>query len=101
MCVPSYQKLMPMVGAFVFIQSKLGRAYDVARSVEKINGVKWTCAITGVYDVIAYLELRDMNALSTLVIKKIQRVEGIERTHTGAIVFGEAGDITTPSDFDR
>jgi len=53
-----------MVGAFVFIQSKLGRAYDVARSVGRINGVKWACAITGVYDVIAYLAGHELSIKS-------------------------------------
>jgi DNA-binding Lrp family transcriptional regulator len=90
---------MLMTGAFVFVQSKLGRAYDVAKLIGKINGVKWACAVTGVYDVIACLEMPDMNSLSNLVIKKIQPIEGIERTHTAVIVSGEAGSIGIRTDF--
>ncbi len=90
-----------MVGAFVLVQSKLGRAYDVAKSIGEINGVKWACAVTGVYDVIAYLEMSGMKSLSNLVIRKIQPIEGIERTHTAVIVSGEGGDIVIPTNFDR
>lgn len=43
-------------------------------------------AVTGVYDVIAYLELSDMTSLSELVIKKIQSVKGVERTHTAIVL---------------
>lgn len=43
-------------------------------------------AVTGVYDVIAYLELSNMTSLSELVIKKIQSVKGVERTHTAIVV---------------
>jgi len=43
-------------------------------------------AVTGLYDVIAYLEIRDMTTLSELVMKKIQSVKGVERTHTAIVV---------------
>jgi len=92
---------MLMVGAFVFVQSKLGRAYDVAKLIGNVDGVKWACAVTGVYDVIAYLEMPNMNSLSNLVITKIQPIEGIERTHTAVIVSSEGGSIAIPTDFDR
>ena len=40
------------VGAFVFVQTKLGKAFDVAKSVRHVEGVMWTCAVTGVLDLI-------------------------------------------------
>jgi len=92
---------MLMVGAFVFVQSKLGKAYDVAKLIGNFKGVKWACAVTGVYDVIACLEMPNMNSLSNLVISKIQPIEGIERTHTAVIVSSEGGDIAIPTGFDR
>jgi DNA-binding Lrp family transcriptional regulator len=75
-----------VVKAFVLVQAQLGRSRSVARAVEKVKGVKMVFAVTGVYDVIAYLEMRDMTTLSELVIKKIQSVKGVERTHTAIVV---------------
>ena len=75
-----------VVKAFVLVQAQLGRSRAVARTIEKVKGVKMVFAVTGVYDVIAYLEMRDMTTLSELVIKKIQSVKGVERTHTAIVV---------------
>ena len=74
------------VKAYVLVQSQLGKARSVAKAVAKVKGVKMVHAVTGVYDVIAYLELRDMTTLSDLVIRKIQSVNGVERTHTAIVV---------------
>jgi len=75
-----------VVKAFVLVQAQLGRARTVARAIERVKGVKMVFAVTGVYDVIAYLEMRDMTSLSELVIKRIQSVKGVERTHTAIVV---------------
>ncbi len=75
-----------VVKAFVLVQAQLGRSRSVAKAVEKVRGVKMVHAVTGVYDVIAYLEMSDMTTLSELVIKKIQSVKGVERTHTAIVV---------------
>jgi DNA-binding Lrp family transcriptional regulator len=75
-----------VVKAFVLVQAQLGRSRSVAKAIERVKGVKMVFAVTGVYDVIAYLEMRDMATLSELVIKKIQSVKGVERTHTAIVV---------------
>ncbi len=75
-----------VVKAYVLVQAQLGRARTVAKAVAKVRGVKMVHAVTGVYDVIAYLELSDMASLSALVIRKIQAVKGVERTHTAIVV---------------
>jgi len=75
-----------VVKAFVLVQAQLGRSRSVAKAIEKVKGVKMVFAVTGVYDVIAYMEMRDMTTLSELVIKKVQSVKGVERTHTAIVV---------------
>ena len=75
-----------VVKAYVLVQAQLGMARSVAKAVTKIKGVKMVHAVTGVYDVIVYLELSDMTSLSELVIKKIQSAKGVERTHTAIVV---------------
>lgn len=74
------------VKAYVLVQAQLGKARSVAGAIAKVRGVKMVHAVTGVYDVIAYLELPNMASLSELVIKRIQSVKGVERTHTAIVV---------------
>jgi DNA-binding Lrp family transcriptional regulator len=75
-----------VVKAYVLVQAELGRARAVAKAVTNVRGVKMVHAVTGVYDVIAYLELSNMTALSEVVVKKIQSVKGVERTHTAIVI---------------
>ena len=74
------------VKAYVLVQAQLGKSRSVARTIAKARGVKMVHAVTGVYDVIAYLELHDMTSLSEFVMKKVQTVKGVERTHTAIVV---------------
>ena len=74
------------IKAYVLIQAQLGKARAVARSIGNVHGVKMVHAVTGLYDVIAYLELANMAALSEVVVKRIQSVQGVERTHTAIVV---------------
>jgi len=75
-----------VVKAFVLIQVQLGKARSVAKAIASVRGVKMVHAVTGMYDVIAYLELEDMTSLSEFVVKRIQTAKGVERTHTAIVV---------------
>ena len=75
-----------VVKAFVLVQAQLGRSKSVSKAIAKVRGVRMVHAVTGVYDVIAYLEIADMTTLSALVMKKIQTIKGVERTHTAIVV---------------
>ena len=75
-----------VVKAYVLVQAQLGKSRSVAKTIAKARGVKMVHAVTGVYDVIAYLELHDMTSLSECVMKKVQAVKGVERTHTAIVV---------------
>jgi DNA-binding Lrp family transcriptional regulator len=78
--------LVVVVKAYILIQAQLGKSGSVARAIANVRGVKMVHSVTGVYDVIAYLELPDMDSLSQLVTRKIQAVKGVERTHTAVVV---------------
>ena len=74
------------VKAYVLIQTNLGKGRDVSKAIAKVPGVKMVHAVTGVYDVIAYLELPSMTSLSDVMIRKIQSVKNVERTHTAIAI---------------
>jgi len=68
--------------AFVLIEVTMGKTKEVVTIVEKIKGVKSVDAVTGPYDVIAMIEMPDVNDLGDLVTKHIHSVSGIARTVT-------------------
>ena len=84
--VPVKKRMHRTVKAYLLVQAQLGKAQAVSREIARIRGVKMVHTVTGAYDVIAYLELSDMTSLSELVIKRIQSVKGVERTHTAIVL---------------
>ena len=74
------------VVAYILIQAELGMSNSVAVALSRIEGVKMAHPVTGVYDVIAYVEVPDLAKLSNLVLKEIQTIKGIQRTHTAIAV---------------
>jgi len=70
------------VKAFVLIEVAMGKTKEVETVVGKVPGVKSADAVTGPYDVIAIVEMPDVNALGDLVAKHIHSVSGIARTVT-------------------
>jgi len=76
---------LPIV-AYILIQAELGMSNSVAAALSKIDGVKIAHSVTGVYDVIAYVEVSDLAKLSSLVLKEIQTIKGVQRTHTAIAV---------------
>ncbi len=74
------------VHAYVLIQTDVGKAAQVAEQVSAIAGVVVAEGVTGPYDVIARAEAPSMNDLGRMVVRDIQRIEGITRTITCPIV---------------
>ena len=68
--------------AFVLIETTMGRTKEVVTALERVEGVESVDAVTGPYDVIAVVEVPDMNLLGDLVTKRIHSVSGIARTVT-------------------
>jgi len=75
-----------MVEAFVLIQAGVGRASGVRQAVSAIRGVRSADLVIGPYDLVAHVEAASIDALGSLVVSKIQSVEGIARTLTCPVV---------------
>jgi DNA-binding Lrp family transcriptional regulator len=71
-----------VVRAYVFIQTRVGMAPEVAREAAGIEGVISSEGVTGPYDVIVYAEATTLDDLGKLVSTQIHAVEGITRTIT-------------------
>jgi len=67
--------------AYILINTEPGRLWKVAEDAVKVPGVKTAHAVTGQFDVIAYVEFVRIEELAR-VIDAIQSIEGVLRTHT-------------------
>jgi DNA-binding Lrp family transcriptional regulator len=70
------------VQAYILIQTEVGKASSVAKSVSAISGVTLAEGVTGPYDVIMRAESQSMEDLGRTVLAKVQAVAGITRTLT-------------------
>jgi DNA-binding Lrp family transcriptional regulator len=74
------------VRAYVFIETTPGRAGQVADGVAKLPGVKMAHPVTGSYDVIAFLEAKDVIALGELISARVHRLPGVLKTTMNVVV---------------
>jgi DNA-binding Lrp family transcriptional regulator len=74
------------VQAYILIQTEVGKAAAVAKSISELAGVANAEDVTGPYDVIVRAEAKNVDDLGKLVVAKIQGVEGITRTLTCPVV---------------
>ena len=70
------------VSAYVFVNIRAGNAMDVITDIRKLKGVKQAHLVTGLHDVIAYVEAPDVNTMGKMVVSQIQKISGVERTVT-------------------
>jgi DNA-binding Lrp family transcriptional regulator len=76
------QRRAKAVHAFVLVETKPGRALEVATRITKMPGVVGAWACTGPYDVIAHVEAVDVKSVGRMVATTMQKVAGVERTLT-------------------
>ena len=77
---------MARIVSYVLVQLAPGNAKVAADRISRIPGVKMAHAVTGPFDVIAFVDVPDLDVLSDLVLSRIQRVKGVEKTQTAVVV---------------
>ena len=70
-----------MTGAYILINCTPGKTGSVVRALRR-QGVKEVRAVTGLNDVVAFIQARNPNQLGKVVVDKIQTVDGVQRTVT-------------------
>jgi len=73
------------IGAYVLIKITPGRSRDITERIAKLEGVKTAHPVTGMFDIIVFVEAVDINNLTGIVRTKIQTIEGVLRTHTAIV----------------
>ncbi len=73
---------MTATTAFVLIEAASDKAKNALKAIIKIPGVKIAHAVTGPYDIIAFVEASDVDALGRVVLSKIRTISGVTKTLT-------------------
>ncbi|MGO9644840.1 MAG: Lrp/AsnC ligand binding domain-containing protein [Candidatus Bathyarchaeia archaeon] len=81
------------IGAYILIKIAPGKSRTITEELSKIEGVKTAHPVTGMFDIIAYVEAEDINHLTEIVRNKIQTINGVLRTHTAIV-----GELMTTGD---
>lgn len=71
-----------MAAAYVLVNAAPGRAGEARRQMAEVPGVRSAHAVTGAYDIIAYIEGGDISELGNTVVSKIQAIDGVTQTMT-------------------
>lgn len=70
------------VQVYILIQTEIGKASSVAKTISQIAGVTLAEGVTGPYDVIMRAESASMEELGRSILAKVQAIPGITRTLT-------------------
>jgi len=81
------------IGAYVLIKIAPGKSRVITEKIARVEGVKTVHPVTGMFDIIAFVETPDINSLTDIVRTNIQTIEGILRTHTAIV-----GELITTGD---
>jgi DNA-binding Lrp family transcriptional regulator len=73
------------IGAYVLIKIAPGKSRSITEKISRVEGVKTAHPVTGMFDIIAFVEASDINNLTGTVRSKIQTIDGVLRTHTAIV----------------
>ena len=68
--------------AYVLISIKGNKVKHVLNGLSKIKGVKSAHVVAGPYDIIAFIEAKDLESLGNTVISNVRKISGIVQTMT-------------------
>jgi len=71
--------------AYVLISVRPGKARDIVAAVGQLEGVRHADACWGVPDIFVEVQTADEKGLNELVIDRIQKLDGVERTETHVV----------------
>jgi len=81
-----WREVVQVAAAYVLINATPGRAGAARKHIADIPGVTSAHAVTGAYDIIAYVEGSDINELGNTVVSQIQASDGVAQTMTCVVV---------------
>ncbi len=74
------------ITAFILIKLKPGTAGEVLKTLKKFDEVTEAHMVTGIYDIIINVKVKDLKELGRLVAEKVHEKEGVSSTVTCIVV---------------
>jgi len=71
-----------MVTAIVLIQCEVGKVHPVAEALVGLDGVGEVYSISGDYDILAIVRVKEYESLALVVTEQIAGIQGIRGTRT-------------------
>ncbi len=71
-----------MTEAYILIEATSGKGMELAECLNKLDSVKKVNFVTGPYDVIAFVQAKDLKALGDMLVKDVQSTGFVSRTLT-------------------
>lgn len=76
---------MAFVEAYVLVNCEAGKSWKIAETARRQESVKMAHAVTGQYDVVAFIEFEDMDVLAE-ILGRFQGMSGVQRTYTAVAI---------------
>ena len=80
--VPNIEKMGYAATALVGVQTRPGKADDVAEALARLEEVHYAAVTTGAFDVFLWVGLESAQRLGDFLHTKVAPVEGVQRTET-------------------
>ena len=74
--------------AFVLVSTEIGSEKDVLKKLKEVPEVKEAYIVYGVYDIVAKVQIEDVDRLKEIITSKIRRLDKVRSTLTMIAVEG-------------
>ncbi|UCF30808.1 MAG: Lrp/AsnC ligand binding domain-containing protein [bacterium] len=71
-----------MITAIVTVKCEVGKVHAVSEALTALDGVAEVYSVSGEFDVLAIIKVKEYDLLAALVTQEIAGIEGIVRTST-------------------
>lgn len=88
-----------MISAVVLIEAEPAKVADLAEQLVELDRVSEVYSVTGEYDLVAMVRVKQHEELAAVVTERIARLDGIRRTHS-MVAFRAYRDADFDWDFD-
>ncbi len=72
--------------AYILITAAIGKVRRVAKELDGLRGMKSVHVVTGPYDIIVFVEAKDLATLTNTVVEEIHKIKGVVDTNTAIVV---------------
>jgi len=75
-----------LVQAYILITAAIGKVRQVSKELEGLRGVRTVHVVTGPYDLVVFVEAKDLSTLTNTVVEGIHKIKGVVDTNTAIVV---------------